>query len=251
LAVVDGQSVNASGIPDAVAKIEHRLGEQTSFMVCTVNLDHLVKRRRDAEFLKAYQKAEVVTADGFPIAVLARLDGVVIERAPGSDLIMALCEKAAERKLPVFLFGSALRALCLSARRLVSTYPGLKICGVYAPPRDFSVNSEAANEAIAIIRQSGARICFVALGAPRQEMFAARAIEETCKIAFIGIGGGLDFIAGTQVRCPRILRSLYLEWAWRLILNPLRLGLRYFHCAMLLLALLFRAGMNRPTGQFH
>ena len=76
---------------------------------------------------------------------------------------------------------------------------------------------------ISIISQSGAMICFVALGAPRQELFAARAIEETTNIAFIGIGGGLDFIAGTQIRCPRIVRHLYLEWAWRFS-QPATLG---------------------------
>jgi exopolysaccharide biosynthesis WecB/TagA/CpsF family protein len=245
LAVIDGQSVNASGIYDAISKIERRLSLPTSFMVCTVNLDHLVKRRRDPSFLRAYEKAEIATADGFPIAALARLDGVVIKRAPGSDLVMPLCAFAATRKLPVFLIGTTFRTLCFSASRLVATYPGLEICGVYAPPRDFESQSEAANEAIATLRESGARICFVALGAPRQEMFAARAIEETRNIAFIGIGGGLDFVAGTQTRCPRILRRIYLEWAWRLMLNPRRLGVRYFRCMMLLLVLLVRAGSNR------
>src|SRR5713226_6869251 len=80
LAVVDGQCVNVSGISDAVARIEQRLSLPKSFMVCTVNLDHLVKRRQDPGFLKAYQKAEIASADGFPIAALARLDGFAIER---------------------------------------------------------------------------------------------------------------------------------------------------------------------------
>ena len=233
------------GIANAVDQIEQRLSLPKSFMVCTVNLDHLVKRRRDPGFLKAYQKAEIASADGFPIAALARLEGVAIERAPGSDLVLPLCARAAARKIPVFLVGPTLRTLCLSAKRLVSTYPGLEICGVYAPPRDFESESEAASEAISIIRESGARICFVALGAPRQEFFEARAIEETHNIAFIGVGGALDFIAGTQIRCPRIVRRIYLEWAWRLMLNPRRLAVRYFRCAMLLLALLAQAAIHR------
>jgi N-acetylglucosaminyldiphosphoundecaprenol N-acetyl-beta-D-mannosaminyltransferase len=245
LAVVDGQSVNVSGISDAVARIEQRLRLPESFMVCTVNLDHLVKRRQDPGFLRAYQKAEITSADGFPIAALARLEGFAIERAPGADLVLPLCAKAAVSKLPVFLLGPTLRTLCLSAKRLVSSCPDLEICGVYAPPRGFDSQSEAASEVISIIRQSGARICFVALGAPRQEMFAARAIEETRNIAFIGIGGGLDFIAGTQIRSPRIVRRLYLEWAWRLILNPRRLASRYFRCARLLLTLLVQKAVQR------
>jgi N-acetylglucosaminyldiphosphoundecaprenol N-acetyl-beta-D-mannosaminyltransferase len=245
LAVIDGQVVNVSGISDAIDNIMHRLTRPESFLVCTVNLDHLVKRRRDPDFLRAYQRAEIASADGFPIAALARLDGVVIKRAPGSDLVMPLCEKAAAEKLPVFLIGTTFEALCLSAKHLVASYPALEICGVYAPPRDFESQSEAADQAIEIIRESGARICFVAMGAPRQEIFAARAIDETHNVAFVAIGGGLDFLAGTQVRCPPLLRRFYLEWAWRLMLDPRRLGLRYFRCAMLLVTLLMRAGRNR------
>ncbi|MDH6263550.1 WecB/TagA/CpsF family glycosyltransferase [Bradyrhizobium sp. BR13661] len=245
LAVVDGQCVNVSGISDAVARIEQRLSLPQSFMVCTVNLDHLVKRRQDPGFLKAYQKAEIASADGFPIAALARLDGFPIERAPGADLVLPLCERAAAAKIPVFLVGPTLRTLCLSAKRLVSSCPDLEICGVYAPPPDFDSQSEAASEMISIIGESGAKICFVALGAPRQELFAARAIEETSNIAFIGVGGGLDFIAGTQIRCPPFVRRLYLEWAWRLILNPRRLAIRYFRCAILLLTLFARTAVHR------
>jgi N-acetylglucosaminyldiphosphoundecaprenol N-acetyl-beta-D-mannosaminyltransferase len=247
LAVVDGQSVNVSGISDTINKIEDRLNLPTSFLVCTVNLDHLVKRRQDPHFLKAYQKAEIATADGFPIAALARLDGVSIERAPGSDLVMPLCERAAELKLPVFLIGTTFETLCLTARRLVATYPDIEICGVYAPPSGFDSQSAAASEAIAIIRESGAKICFVAMGAPRQEVFAARAIEETSNIAFIAVGGALDFVAGTQTRCPLILRRIYLEWVWRLMSDPRRLGVRYLRCAMLLLVLLVQAGMHRRS----
>ena len=245
LAVVDGQSVNVSGIVDAVTKIENRLSLPSSFMVCTVNLDHLVKRRRDPGFFRAYQKAEIACADGFPIAALARLDGVAIKRAAGSDLVLPLCDRSAKRGLPVFLVGPTFRTLCLSARRLVSTCPGLEICGVYAPPERLEIHSEEADEAIALIRGSGARICFVALGAPLQEMFAARAIGETSGVAFLGVGGGLDFLAGTQTRCPRWLRRVYLEWAWRLMLSPRRLGVRYLRCAMLLLVLLLKTGIHR------
>jgi N-acetylglucosaminyldiphosphoundecaprenol N-acetyl-beta-D-mannosaminyltransferase len=245
LAVVDGQGINVSGISDTIDRILDRLARPASFLVCTVNLDHLVKRRRDPAFLRAYRKAEIASADGFPISVLARFEGVTIKRAPGSDLVMPLCARAAEHNLPVFLIGTTFNSLCLSAKHLVLNNPGLNICGIYAPPPDFESQSESADEAITLIRESGARICFVAMGAPKQEIFAARAAEETGNIAFVAIGGGLDFLAGTQIRCPRIVRRIYLEWAWRLMLSPRRLGLRYFRCAVLFVDLLFQAGFNR------
>ncbi|MGY4234690.1 N-acetylglucosaminyldiphosphoundecaprenol N-acetyl-beta-D-mannosaminyltransferase [Bradyrhizobium sp. USDA 4449] len=249
LAVIDGQSVNVSGIEDAVGRVFDRLAYPSSFFVCTLNLDHLVKRRRDPDFRKAYGKAEIVTVDGFPVAALARLTGASISRATGSDLVLPLCCEAAARKSRVFLIGATLQALCATARRLVAAHPELEICGVYAPPNGFDAYSEVADEAIAVIRESGAQICFVALGAPRQEIFSARAIKETNNVAFVAVGGGIDFLAGTQIRCPALIRRFYLEWAWRLMLNPRRLGPRYLRCAMLLLVLLVQTGIPTNRGR--
>jgi N-acetylglucosaminyldiphosphoundecaprenol N-acetyl-beta-D-mannosaminyltransferase len=247
LAVVDGLAINVSGLTDAVRRIFSRLALSSSFLVCTLNMDHLVKRRRDPVFRAAYDEAEIVTADGFPVAALVQLRGGAISRAPGADLVLPVCTEAATRQLGVFLMGTTLPALSAAARRLIALCPGLEICGVYAPPQNFDVRSEAASEAIAMIRESGARICFVALGAPRQEMFATRAINETSNVAFVAVGGALDFLAGTQSRCPPFLRRFYLEWAWRMMLNPRRLGMRYFRCAMLLLVLLVLIGIDRDT----
>lgn len=233
LAEIDGQIITTRNLDDAVSGIMQRLGCWKSFSVCTLNLDHLVKLRTNASFRKAYADAEFVLADGFPIVTFARLKGVALERATGADLINPLCRAAAARDIPIYLFGTTLPTLCAAARKLAATNPGLKIAGVYSPASEFQVNSEAADEAVAVIRRSGARICFVALGAPRQELFSARAVKATSGIAFLGIGASLDFIGETQTRCPRVIRRLNLEWAWRVVSDPRRLGPRYIACAAL------------------
>jgi len=244
LVEIDGQVVTTRSLSDSVSAIVRRLREMRSFLVCTLNLDHLVKLRKDPRFRDAYAKAEVVTPDGFPIVTFARMEGVVLERTTGADLIVPLCREAAAHGYPVFLFGSTFEALCAAGRRLAEDIPGLQIAGVYAPPANFEIASDTADEAIDIIRRSGARICLVALGAPRQELFSARAIDETAGIAFLGIGASLDFIAGTQVRCPPLFRKLNLEWAWRAASNPRRLLPRYAACAALFAELYARYAMR-------
>jgi N-acetylglucosaminyldiphosphoundecaprenol N-acetyl-beta-D-mannosaminyltransferase len=240
-AKIDGWPVNISNLSELLDCIVRQFNSSSaSFMVCTLNLDHVVKLRRNAEFRQAYSRARYVTADGFPIATLARLSGYRIERTPGADLIEPICKISAERNFPIFLMGSSLRTLCASASRLVANHPGLEICGVIAPPRGFDPKSPQAQEIISVIARSGARICFVALGAPRQELFCAKAIEETTGVCFLPIGAGLDFIAGSQLRAPTILQHLKLEWAWRLLLNPARMFVRYSQCAIVFLELLFR-----------
>lgn len=230
---IDGQVITTRNLAESVVAITRRLGEMRSFLVCTLNLDHLVKLRADSRFRAAYAKAEIVMPDGFPIVAFARMEGVSLERATGSDLIKPLCREAAALGYPIYLFGSTFETLCAAGRKLSAALPGLQVAGVYAPSGNFEINSAEADEAIDVIGRSGARICLVALGAPRQELFSARAVDETMGVAFLGIGASLDFIAGTQTRCPQIFRKLNLEWAWRAASNPRRLLPRYAACAAL------------------
>ncbi len=233
LVEIDGQVITTRNLADSVGAIVRRLGDVKSFLVCTLNLDHLVKLRSDSRFRDAYAKAEIVMPDGFPIVAFARMEGVSLERATGADLIVPLCREAAALGYPVYLFGSTFETLCVAGRNLSAAIPGLQIAGVTAPPANFDVTSTTSDEAIGIIGQSGARICLVALGAPRQELFSARAVDKTSGLAFLGIGASLDFIAGTQTRCPQVVRKLNLEWAWRAASSPRRLLPRYAACAAL------------------
>lgn len=240
LVEIDGQVVTTRNLSETIVAIMRRLGEARSFLVCTLNLDHLVKLRNDSRFRDAYAKAEIVTPDGFPIVVFARMKGVSLKRASGADLIVPLCREAAAMNYPVYLFGSTFESLCAAGRSLSAAIPDLQIAGVYAPPNNLEIESAIADEAIDTIGRSGARICLVALGAPRQELFSARAVDRSAGVAFLGIGASLDFIAGTQTRCPPMLRRLNLEWAWRAASNPGRLLPRYAACAALFATLYAR-----------
>ncbi len=141
LVEIDGQIITTRNLADSVVAIVRRLGEMKSFLVCTLNLDHLVKLRADSRFRDAYAKAEIVMPDGFPIVAFARMEGVSLERATGSDLILPLCHEAASRGYPVYLFGSTFETLCVAGRNLSAMIPGLQIAGVTAPPLNFDVTS--------------------------------------------------------------------------------------------------------------
>jgi N-acetylglucosaminyldiphosphoundecaprenol N-acetyl-beta-D-mannosaminyltransferase len=245
LVEIDGRVVNISNMAQAAAIVIARLEYAQSFLLCTLNLDHLVKLRSNVTLREAYARAELVTADGFPIVTLARLRGCQLERTTGSDLIEPLCAAATSRHVPIFLMGSSFSVLSASARRLIACCPNLEIVGVYAPPSDFNVWSESADEAIDLIRSSACRLCFLALGAPLQEVFALRAIDETSGVGFMPIGAGLDFLAGRQRRAPRALQRMNLEWAWRLARDPRRLWQRYACCGVLFAGLLIKELADR------
>jgi exopolysaccharide biosynthesis WecB/TagA/CpsF family protein len=228
---VDGISINVHSMPQAIAAIVGAAKNERGFCVFTLNLDHCNKLRSDPKFRHAYRRASFVTADGFPIVLLGRLNGVPVRRTTGADLLEPLCAAAARQRLPIFLLGPNQNVINRAQAKLRARHDALDIAGSYAPGMNFDPESLDADVAIERIRQSGARLCFLAIGAPRQEIFAARCLERAPGIGFVCVGAAVDFIAGTQARAPRFFRNNGLEWLWRLSSNPQRLGLRYLRCA--------------------
>jgi exopolysaccharide biosynthesis WecB/TagA/CpsF family protein len=226
--------VNAPSREALRAEIEGRLASGRGFSVATLNLDHVVKLRRDPTFRRAYARMTHVTADGNPIVWLSRLAGHALELTPGSELVEPVAAVAARIGVPVALFGSTDEALERAAAALVSRHPGLVVATRIAPAMGFDPEGPEADAAIEAIGASGARVCFLALGAPKQEVFTACAQERLADTGFLSIGAGLDFIAGTQTRAPVLVRALAAEWLWRLGTNPGRLARRYALCLAIL-----------------
>ncbi len=238
---VDGIAINVLSMPEAVSSIVSAAQSGDSFSVCTLNLDHVAQLQRHTDFRAAYRRARFVTADGFPIVVLGRLAGTQIERTTGADLVEPVCERAGRNGIPVFFLGSSSLALHRTTRRLSEKFKGLEVAGSFSPGVNFDPYSHEADRAIDEIRASGARLCFVALGAPRQEIFAARCLDELPGVGLLCIGAALDFIAHTQDRAPAITQKIGLEWAWRMLSNPRRLGPRYARCMAVVPGLVARS----------
>src|SRR5215470_3682872 len=242
-AVVEDLRISAFPLAETAALICHNAGSAAAQNVFTLNLDHVVKMRKDAMFRGAYKRAGLITADGFPIVLACRLQGKRVSRVAGSDLVAPISAEAARSGKSVYLFGSSLQVLIKASRLLHERNAGLTIAGVFAPPQGFNPTSEDARRCIATIGNSGADLCFVALGAPKQELFADYGKSLLPNISFVCIGAGLDFIAGTQVRAPNWMQRWGLEWLWRAVSDPQRLLYRYLLCMVALPRVLARAAL--------
>ena len=217
-----------------LADVEAHLSEKRGFALATLNLDHIVKLRRDPIFRAAYLAQTHVVADGNPIVWLSERAGRKVELIPGSDAIRPLVALAARLDTPIAFLGSTDATLAAAGKALQAEYPGLKIAAAIAPPYGFDPQSQAAADALTEIEASGAGLCFLALGAPKQERLAARGLELAPSVGFVSIGAGLDFISGEQKRAPVWVRKLALEWLWRMLSNPARLLGRYLSCIAIL-----------------
>ncbi len=238
--------INLATMEQTVNRLADDAHEGNGFTVFTLNLDHLVKLRVDKLFRAAYLRAKYVTADGWPIVWLARNKGAVLERTTGADLVNPLCEQAAKRGISVYFFGSSTRALQAASDDLRSRYPALQVVGMEAPEDGFDPASSAADEAIERIALSGAGLCFLALGAPKQEMFADRAFVQCPHVGYLCIGAALDFLAGHQQRAPKWMQKTGTEWLYRLATNPRRLAGRYGRSALVFAEMAARQLFKSP-----
>ncbi|SFD72003.1 WecB/TagA/CpsF family glycosyltransferase [Roseivivax sediminis] len=227
-------TVNMTGWAILTEEVGRRLDAREGFALATLNLDHLVKLARSETFRAAYAAQDLVTADGNPIVWMSRLARRSVDLIPGSDAIVPLARLAAERGVPVAFVGSTKPALDGAAACLERLVPGLTVVTRLAPPMGFDPDGAGAEAVLAELEASGAGLTFVALGAPKQERFAAAGRQRLPQMGFASIGAGLDFFAGTQERAPRWVRRMALEWVWRMASSPRRLVPRYAACAAVL-----------------
>lgn len=214
--------------------VGRRLQEGRGFALATMNVDHLEKLRSDAQFRKAYAAHDLIVADGNPIVWLARLAGQPVSLVPGSELVLPLCMIATGKGRSVAIISGTQAAGEAAARRLADKVPGLRIAMIAAPGFPFDPMGPEADRLLERLAASGAGLCLMAIGAPRQEILAARARQSSPAMGIASVGAGIDFIAGRQKRAPAALRRMRMEWLWRAALSPTRLGPRYLKGAAIL-----------------
>jgi len=222
-----GLPVHPVTLHQAVLAVERVIaaGQRTRAMRhLALNAAKVVACADDPSLRAAVDKAELVTADGVGVLLLARRLGVHLPgRVTGIDLMEALCARAALRRWPIYLLGARPGVASAAASALRERYPQLPIAGCqhgYFPEAE-------APEVADRVRQSGARLLFVGMNTPRKERFVEEQADRAGVDFAMGVGGALDVLAGRVRRAPLLLQGAGLEWAWRWAQEPRRLFPRY------------------------
>jgi len=220
--------INNLSLAEALRAMGAQIKSGDPGYVVTPNVDHAVEFSQNELFRQAYYDASFVVADGVPILWAGRVFGKPIkEKISGSDLLYWLSEYAAANGFSVFLLGAAEGVGQEASRILQEKYPGLKVAGTYSPPMGFEKDPEENQKAIDLIRDSGADICFTALGAPKQDLWNWRHHRACGAKLCLGVGASLDFVSGRVKRAPVWMQQVGLEWTWRIMQEPVRMGKRY------------------------
>ncbi len=189
--------------------------------IFTPNPEIIMCAKEDGEMRDILNSADLCTADGIGVVYGAKILGTPVpERVAGFDLTCALLERLSKTDTGVFLFGAKPGVAETAKVRLEEKYPGILISGTRN-----GYFSEAEDAAIVDeINKSGAKVLLVCLGAPKQEKWIARHRQDLKVNLCLGVGGTLDVLAGTAKRAPEIFIKLNLEWAYRILKNPSRIG---------------------------
>jgi N-acetylglucosaminyldiphosphoundecaprenol N-acetyl-beta-D-mannosaminyltransferase len=197
---------------------------RASHMVITANAHHLCMMSRDTELARACREGHLVLADGMSVVWALRISGQPVpERVAGVDLMARLLAEAGKHGLRVYFLGARREVTAALAKRSRAMHPGLEIAGF----RDGYFGPDDHQAIIDEIRASGAHMLFVGMPTPFKETWCKRHLQRLEVPVIVGVGGSFDVLAGFIKRAPRRVRSLGLEWLWRLLMEPRKLWKRY------------------------
>lgn len=187
--------------------------------VVTPNAEHALMCRRDRRLLEIINSSELVLPDGISVVLASRIIGdPVRQKLAGVEFADALCGRLAEAGRSLFLFGAKPGVAEQAAENLRQRFAGLTVAGT--ADGYFKDDAKAAEA----IRASGADMALICLGAPKQEKFMSIYGAATGAKLMLGLGGSLDVFAGVAQRAPEFYVNHNLEWFYRLMKNPSRIG---------------------------
>jgi len=248
---VFGIGVTPTHYDEATAAILEAARQGLSAVVSCHAVHALITSSLDPGLAARVNTFEMITPDGQPVRWALNLlhAANLAERVYGPELMLRVCRGAAAAGISIYLYGGRPGVTELLESRLSAMFPGLKIAGAETPP--FSALSREENEAvIERINSSHARLVFIGLGFPKQDVFAHEH-RDRIRAVQICVGAAFDFHAGVKRMAPRWMQRWGLEWLYRLLSEPRRLAWRYLttnsiFAWMLLCALLRRHKVRRP-----
>ena len=187
--------------------------------VVTPNPEIVEVCRADPAVMDIVNHADLVLADGVGVVKGAAMLGTPLKgKVPGIEFAMGLMGKLAKEGRSIYLLGAKPGVAELAGKRLGEQYPGRKSAGTH----DGYFKEDAP--VVEAIRESGADVVLVCLGAPKQEKWMAKNGTATGAHLLCGLGGSLDVFAGVVERAPKFWCDHGLEWFYRLLKEPRRIG---------------------------
>jgi N-acetylglucosaminyldiphosphoundecaprenol N-acetyl-beta-D-mannosaminyltransferase len=236
-----GLPVDAVTMSQAVARCTDAIKNGEHLSIGVLNAAKVVAMRRNPRLRQAVGECDLILADGQAVVWASRVLGAPLpERVAGIDLFTDLLAEAADRGYRVYFLGARPDILARMLDEAGRRFPGLSVAGA----RDGYYQAGQEAEVAEDIRRSGADILFVGMSSPRKEVFLSEWGTATEANVIHGVGGSFDVLAGLTRRAPAWWQDHGLEWLYRALQEPVRLGRRYLTTNMSFIMLVARERMH-------
>lgn len=213
-----GIQVNTENYNELIPKIFGRIETKEKSLIVAINPEKIIKAKEDPALKKLLNDAEFQIPDGIGVILASKIQkGQITSRVTGVDMMLRLCEEAAQRQKPIFLYGGKPGVAEKAAKKLKEMHPQIIIAGTQD-------GYEKDNQrVIDKINEAKPDLLFVAMGSPKQENWINANRDQLHPTIYQGVGGSFDVLAGTVKRAPKSFQKAGLEWLYRLMKEPKRL----------------------------
>ena len=224
-----GVRIDNFSTAEALERAKVFLRSTDQHMICTPNPEMLVAANRNPYFRDLLNKSALNLCDGVGL----RFFGRIKERITGIDFMRSLCAVAARSDSSVYLLGGGSASVAHDTAAILRRHlPGFKVVGAdqgfpihLDDERRLQYDKDMDEAAVLRIIEAAPKILFVAFGHEKQEKWMYEHLPQLPSVRIVmGVGGAFDMIAGKRKRAPAWMRKIGLEWLWRLMLDPKRIG---------------------------
>lgn len=216
-------NMDIASIEETVAEIDKAICTNGFIQHGVVNAAKLVNMQSNSSLHRSVSACHIVNIDGMGVVWAGRMLGHEIpERVAGIDLFCKLLSLSVEKNYPVFFLGAKSNILDKAINKILNEFKGIKIAGYH-----HGYFWEDERYVVELIRQSGAKLLFVAITSPKKEDFINKWCNELGVNFVMGVGGTFDVVSGAVSRAPKWMQAIGLEWLHRLLQEPRRMWKRY------------------------
>lgn len=204
-----------------IEKLLDELETESKNLIYTPNSEMVVRAHDDPEFTRILNSADYLVPDGAGLLLAARILGEPLqERVAGYDLMRNLLSKISDREYSVYFLGGKPGIIDLAVKNVKKELPEINMAGFHHGYLDKVNKKEIINE----INRINPDLLFVGMGVPLQEEFFDTNFDNLNIKLGLAVGGSFDVLAGQTERAPLWMQKMYLEWFYRLLQEPKRLG---------------------------
>jgi N-acetylglucosaminyldiphosphoundecaprenol N-acetyl-beta-D-mannosaminyltransferase len=222
-----GVGISVLNLPTAVAAVAEAVRERRKGYICVRDAHGVMLAQEDPGFRRILNEAFLCTPDGMPMVWMGKLRGHrEMSRVYGPDLMLEICAWSEKNPCRHFLYGGVPGVAEELRDRLTARFPKLQIVGCYTPPFR-PLNAEEEKTLQELVHAAQPDIMWIGLSTPKQEKFMVEFLPKLEVTLMIGVGAAFDFHAGRARQAPRWMQRSGLEWFFRMVTEPRRLGRRY------------------------